>query len=118
MIGQSVAFAQPNIDSPCCFRAEGRATLFSAFAEAAHVGAGPQHDILAVEPDQLGNPQTCLDTNQKKSPITTPQPGGRIRNREQRIDLFPVERLDRAPFVVFIGNRQDPLAMQRLRGLL
>jgi hypothetical protein len=54
------------------FRAERRATLFSAFPDATHVGAGPQHDILAVQPDQLGNPQTSLSANQKKGAITTP----------------------------------------------
>jgi len=116
VIGQTVAFAQPSIDGPCCFRAERRATLFSAFPEAAHVSAGPQHDVLAVQANQLGNPQTCLDTNQKEGAITTPQPSGRIRNREQRVDLFPVEKLDRASFVAFIGHRQDALAMQRKRG--
>ena len=82
------------------------------------MGTGPQHDILAVQPSQLGNPQTGLDRDQKEGPIATPYPGGRIWNREQRIDLFPVEKLDRPSFVAFIGHRQDPLAMQGMRGLL
>jgi hypothetical protein len=82
------------------------------------VGSCPQHHILAVQPNQLGNPQTGLDPNQKKGSITTPQPGGRIRNCQQRIDLFPVEKLDRPPFVAFIRNRQDSLAMQQESGFL
>ena len=37
---------------------------------------------------------------------------------EQCIDLFSVEKLDRPSHVAFIGHRQDPLAMQGMRGLL
>lgn len=91
IIGQTVAFAQPSSEGPCRFRAERRATLFSAFPDATHVGAGPQHNILAVQPDQFGNPQTGLDSDQKEGSITTAQPSGSIRNRQQRIDFFPVE---------------------------
>ena len=54
--GQTVALAEPSFQHLCCFRTEGRATLFSPFPEAAHVGAGSQHDILAVQANQLGNP--------------------------------------------------------------
>jgi hypothetical protein len=81
------------------------------------VGPGPQHDILAVEPNQLGNPQAGLHGNQDKGSIATPDPGGTIRSREQCIDLFSGEELDRLSNVAFIGHRQDPLAMQRMRRL-
>src|SRR5215471_9508405 len=117
-IGQTVAFAQPSFEGLSCFRAEWGATLFSAFPEAAHVGARSQHDILTVEPDQLGNSQTGLDTHEKKGAIPTSQPGGKVGNREQGIDLFPVEKFDGPPYVALIGNRQDPLAMERMGGLL
>jgi hypothetical protein len=74
--------------------------------------------MLAVQPRQLGNPQTCLDTNWKEGPIATPYPGRRIGDGEQRFDLVPVEKLNRPPFVAFIGYRQDPLAMQGKGGFL
>ena len=93
-------------------------SVVSSFAQAAHVGAGSQHDILTVQPSQLRNAQTRLNSNQQKGSITTPHPSGKIRNREQRVHLFPAEKLDRASFVALIGHRQDPLAMQRQRGLL
>src|SRR5436309_6833278 len=38
IIGQTVAFVQPSLERSCRFRAERCATLFSAFAEAAHAG--------------------------------------------------------------------------------
>jgi hypothetical protein len=82
------------------------------------VGAGPQDDILAVEARQFGNPQTGLDRDQQEGPIATPYPGGRIGNGAQRLDLFPVEKLNRPPFVAFIGYRHDPLAMQGMSGFL
>jgi hypothetical protein len=78
----------------------------------------PQHNVPAGQPNQLGNPQTGLDRHQDKGSITTPYPGGSIRNREQGIDLFPAEELDRPSNVALIGHREDPLTMQGLRGLL
>jgi hypothetical protein len=82
------------------------------------MGPRPQHNVLAGQPNQLGNPQTGLDRHQDKGSITTPYPGGSIRNSEQGIDLFPAEELDRPSNVALIGHRQDPLAMQDMRGLL
>jgi len=81
------------------------------------VGSPPQHNILAVQPNQLGNPQTGLDRDQDQGSIATPYPGGSMGNREQGIHLLAVEKLDRSPYVTLIGHRQDPLAMQGMRGL-
>jgi hypothetical protein len=81
------------------------------------VGTGSQRDILAVQPNQFGNPQTGLDREQDEGSIATTDPGGTIWDREQRIDLFSVEELDRFSYVAFIRHRQDPLAMEGMRGL-
>ena len=81
------------------------------------MGTGSQRDILAIQPNQLGNPQTGLDREQDEGSIATTDPGGTIRDREQCIDLFPVEELDRFSYVAFIRHRQYPLAMQGMRGL-
>jgi hypothetical protein len=56
--------------------------MFSAFSQTAHVGSGSQHDILAVEPDQLGNTQTGLNSDQEKRPITAANPRRKIRDRQ------------------------------------
>jgi hypothetical protein len=81
------------------------------------VGAGPQHDILAIQPNQLGNSEAGLHRDKKKGSIAASQPGGRIGNRKQRVDLFPVEKVNRPLFVAFVGHRQDPLAVQGKRRL-
>ena len=52
--------------------------MFSAFPETAHVGTGSQRNILAIQPSQLGNPQTGLDRDQEEGPIATSYPGGTI----------------------------------------
>ena len=81
------------------------------------MGPGPQNDILAGQPHQLGNPQTGLYGNQDEGSIATPNPGRTVRSREEGIDLFPVEELDRFSYVAFIRQREYPLAMEGMRGL-
>src|SRR5438034_2972939 len=63
------------------------------------MGTAPQHDILATQPNQLSKSEAGLHRDQKKRSITAPQPGGRIWNRKQRVDLFPVEKVNRPLFV-------------------
>ena len=77
----------------------------------------PQHDILAVQPNQLGNPQTGLDRNQDEGLIATTDPGGTIRDCQQCLHLVPIEKFDRFSYVAFIRHRQYPLAMEGMRGL-
>ena len=60
IFGTDLAFVQPGIQHPRRFWEERRATLFSAFSEAADMGSGAKHNILAVQPSQLGNPQSGL----------------------------------------------------------
>ena len=62
----------------CRFRTERRATLFPAFSYTTHVRAGSQHDILAVQPNQLGDPQAGLYRDQEKGSVPTPDPSGRL----------------------------------------
>ena len=78
----TVAFAQPRLKHLGRFRAQWRATLFSSFPEAAHVGTCPQNDILAFQPNQLGNSKAGLDRNQKEGSIAMPHPCGAIRDGE------------------------------------
>jgi hypothetical protein len=82
------------------------------------VGPRPQHDVLAVQPNQLGNSESGLHGNQDKGSIATPDPGGTIQNCEQGIDLFPIKEPDRPSYVAFVGHCQDPLTVQGIGGLL
>ena len=92
--------------------------MFSALSLTMHMGAGSQDDILAGQPNQLGNAKPSLHREQKHGPIATPNPGGGIRNRQQSVDLFPMEKLDGPTFVTFSGHREYSLAEQRVGGLL
>jgi hypothetical protein len=82
------------------------------------VGSGPKDDILAVQPYQLGNPQTRLDSHEKKGSIATPNPARKVHCGEQNVNLFPVEKLDWPTFVAFVGHRQYPLAEKSMGWLL
>jgi hypothetical protein len=55
-----------------------------------------------------------LDRDQKEGSIATSYPRGKIWGCKQRVDLFPVEKIDRSLFVAFVGHRQYPLAIKRM----
>jgi hypothetical protein len=54
--GQTATFTEPGVEHFYRFQTERGATLFSPLSEATHVSTGPQNDILAIQPNQLGNP--------------------------------------------------------------
>jgi hypothetical protein len=80
--------------------------------------AGSQHDILALQADQLGNPETGLDGEQEHCPITPPNPTGQIRCRQHRLTLFAGEEFDGPTFVAFRRHREYLLTQQGMRRLL
>jgi hypothetical protein len=92
--------------------------MFSALPLAMDMGAGSQDDILAAQTSQLGNPESRLSREQKHRPIAAPNPGGGIRDRQQSVDLFPIEEFDGPTFVTLGGHREYSLAEQRMGGLL
>jgi len=92
--------------------------MFSALPLAMDMGASSQDDILATQPNQLGNPEPRLDGEQKHRPIAAPDPVGGIRDRQQSVNLFPIEEFDGQTCVTFGGHREYPLAEQRMGGLL
>jgi hypothetical protein len=75
------------------------------------VGAGSKDNILAIQPSQLGNPQSRLDSDEEKCSIAAPNPICEVRYSKQSVNLFPVEELDRSSFVAFVWYRQYSLAM-------
>jgi hypothetical protein len=82
------------------------------------VSAGPKHNILASQSSQLGDAQARLDSDKKKCSITAPNPGRKVRNRKQSIDLFAVKKLNRPALMPFVGYCQNSLAMQRVSRFL
>jgi hypothetical protein len=92
--------------------------MFSALSLAMHMGSGSQDDILASQPNQLGNPKPGLGGEQKHCPIAAPNPTGGIRGSQQSVDLFAVEEFDGPALMTFTGHREYSLAEQRMGGLL
>ena len=82
------------------------------------MGSGSQHDVLAGQPNQLGNPKSGLDGEQKHCPIAAPNPTEGIRGCQQSVDLFPIEEFDGPALMTFAGHREYSLAEQRMGRLL
>jgi hypothetical protein len=118
IFGPTVALAQPGVQHRCGFWTQRCAPVFSPFSLAVDMGASSQHDILAIQANQLGDPETGLNGEQKHCPITPPNPTGEIRCRQHSLTLFAGEKFDGPTFVTFRRHREDLLAKQRMRRLL
>jgi hypothetical protein len=92
--------------------------MFSTFPLAMNMRTGSQHDVLAAQASQLGDPEARLNGEQKQCPVAAPDPGGMVDRRQKGVDLFPIEKFDGPPLVAFGGHRQDALAEQRMGRLL
>ena len=92
--------------------------MFSALSLAMNMGSGSQHNVLAGQPNQLGNTKPGLDGEQKHCPIAAANPTGGIRGRQQGVDLFPIEEFDGSTLVTFSGHGEYSLAEQRMGGFL
>src|SRR6516165_6866906 len=114
----ATAVAQPGVQHLCRFWPKRCAPMFSALSLTMHMGAGSQDDILACQPNQLGNAKPSLHREQKHGPIATPNPTGGIRGRQQSVDLFPIEEFDGPALMTFRGHRKYSLAEQRMGGFL
>src|ERR1700730_9445923 len=79
---------------------------------------GAQDHILALQPKQLGHPQSRLYRHQEQSLVTTPSPGCLVRGRHQRVDLFLAEVFDQPPFVTLAGDGQNTTALLRVAWFL
>ena len=52
--------------------------MFSTFPLAVNMRAGSQHDVLAVQASQLGDPEARLNGEQQQRPVAAPDPGGKV----------------------------------------
>jgi hypothetical protein len=115
---QAVAFWQPATQHGRGFLTKRRCALLSALSCALHMGSGAQYDVLAAKSNQLRNSQASLDCHDEKGSIPATDPSRRVWGRDQRIDLFALEKLDKPPLVALVWHGEDALAEQRMGGLL
>ena len=56
--------------------------MFSTLSLAMNMRAGSQDDVLAVQANQLGDPEPRLHGQQKHCTVTAPDPSGRVGGRQ------------------------------------
>jgi len=114
LVRLAMAFAHPGFQHLYGFWTERRASMFSALAQTVDMRTRSQDNVLASQAYQLGNPEACLHGEQKQGPVAAPYPSGKVGSRQNGVDLLPIQKLDRPPFVAFDRHREDSLTMQRM----
>ena len=57
-------------------------------AEAPHVGAVPEVDVVTAQCGQFEDPQSGLDRDEQQRVIPPPEPPAGVRRGEQRVDFL------------------------------
>ena len=57
--------------------------MFSALTLAMDMRTGSQDDVLAIQANQLGDPEARLNGEQKQRSVATPDPGGMVSRRQE-----------------------------------
>ena len=52
--------------------------MFSALSLAVDMRTRSQHNVLASQANQLGDPEARLHSEQKQGPVAAPYPGGNV----------------------------------------
>jgi hypothetical protein len=86
----------------------------SALSLAADMRTGSQDNVLASQVYQLWDPKAGLRGEQEQGPVAAPYPSGKVGCPQKCVDLFPIQKLDRPPFVAFGRHREDSLTKQRM----
>jgi hypothetical protein len=115
---QVIAFSQPATQYCRSFFTKRCCALLSALSYALHVGTGSQYDVLPAKSNQFRNPQASLDGHDEKGSISTADPCRWVRGRNQSIDLFALEKLDKPPLIALVWYGEDALAEQCMGGFL
>ena len=84
----AASLGQPGGEDGLRWGGERDGPLFSAFAFAADVRAGPELDVAGVERDQLGHAQTGLDREGQHRAVAAAFPAGLVRRVDQRLGLL------------------------------
>ena len=114
LVRLAMAFPHPGFQYLYGFWTERRASMFSALAQTVDMRTRSQDNVLASQAYQLGNPEARLHGEQKQGPVAAPYPSGKVGSRQKGVDLFPIQKFDRPPFVAFGRHREDSLTKQRM----
>jgi hypothetical protein len=113
----SLAFAQPGGHHADHLPLQRRAPLLAAFAFAAEMRTGPQHDVSAAQMREFGDAEPCLNGEQQKGAIATADPCGDVGRREDGLDFGSCQIRDRTSLVPLDRDRENPPAAIEMRRL-
>ena len=88
--------------------------MFSALSLAVDMRTSSQNNVLATQACQLGDPQASLYGEQQQGSVAAAYPSGKVGCPQKGVNLFPIQKFDRPPFVAFGRHREDSLTMQRM----
>ena len=115
--GSAGTFPEPRFEDRFGGRHQRCSSLFSAFADRVHVGAGGERDVLAGETGEFGDPQSGLDREREHGVVAPSGPGGLVAGVEQRVDLGVGEVGDQVAFGSLGWDREHALdRRRRVRG--
>ena len=84
VVGTAGALVEPGGEHGVGVGGERDGALLSAFALAADVRAGAEHDVAAVEADQLGDAQAGVDGEGEQGVVAAPFPALAVGRVDQR----------------------------------
>src|SRR5262245_20617370 len=102
-------FPEPCLEGATCVRGQRCASFLPPLANAPHVGTGTKMDGVPVEPDQLGEAQSCLGCEQQQCVIAASEPRRAIGRGKYRLDLGARQEMHLALVVALARYRKDPL---------
>ena len=105
----SGSLGQPDPQHDLDRTGERNRSLFASLAFAEDAGAGAQGDVTAVQPGELGDPQTGLNSKQQQHLISPTLPSGPVRGGDEGVDLGRSQECQDPSVEPFRRNRQHPL---------
>ena len=107
LVGVAGALGQPCFEHGPGGRDERCSSCLSSFAGGVDVGAGAERDVLAVERDQFGDPQSCLDREREHRVVASAGPGVLVAGGQERVDLAVGEVGQQVALGAFGWDRED-----------
>jgi hypothetical protein len=108
---------KPGIEHTGDVAAQWSAAPFPPLALAANVRAGAQDHVVASQSNQLGHPESCLNSKEQECAVSSANPSASVRSGKKHLDFFAGEELHWPALEPLARNGEHPLTEQRVRGL-
>jgi hypothetical protein len=109
VVGLAGEFGQPSAQDRDGGAGERGDPVLASLAVAAHVGAGPEVQVVDAQAGQLGHPQSGLDGEGEQGVVASAEPGATIGRGQQRVGLGCAQVVHDGPVAALGRNRQHPL---------